>query len=220
MEHSNSIENYLKAIFSLQESNPDRILTNDIAAHLGVKSSSVTDMIKKLQAKELLVYEKYKGVKLTKKGEKAALLIIRKHRLWEVFLVNKLGYTWSEVHLIAEQLEHIISEDLIDRLDKFLEYPRYDPHGEPIPNKLGQFSKSTGQLLSTVAFGVKVQFIGVKTDDTSFLKFLEINNIALGDSFYIKSVFDLDDSFLIQTKSKEVILSKSIANLIMVEQLQ
>lgn len=217
MEHSNSIENYLKAIFSLQESNPARILTNDIAAHLSVKSSSVTDMIKKLKAKELVVYEKYKGVKLTSKGEKAALLIIRKHRLWEVFLVNKLKYTWSEVHLIAEQLEHIISEDLIDRLDKFLEYPAFDPHGEPIPNKVGQFSKRTGKLLTTVPLNCSVQLIGVKTDDTSFLKFLEINSIALGDSFIVKSVFELDDSILIQTKTKEVILSKSIASLMMVD---
>ncbi|HIE45471.1 MAG TPA: metal-dependent transcriptional regulator, partial [Flavobacteriaceae bacterium] len=128
-------ENYLKAIFSLESNSGTVISTNHIAKKLETKASSVTDMIKKLALKNLLVYTKYKGVSLSSQGRKIATSIVRKHRLWETFLVDKLGFNWDEVHDIAEQLEHIKSDKLILKLDSYLEYPQSDPHGDPIPDK-------------------------------------------------------------------------------------
>src|SRR5688500_1611165 len=135
---SNTEENYLKAIYHLSESGSKAVLTNEIAEAISTKAASVTDMIKKLSAKNLIAYEKYYGVELTTPGKTEALLIIRKHRLWETFLVQKLGFTWDEVHEVAEQLEHIQSSLLIEKLDEFLGYPKMDPHGEPIPDNNGK----------------------------------------------------------------------------------
>jgi len=134
---SQAEENYLKAIYALQNELGMAINTNLIAKKINTKASSVTDMIKKLSVKKLLTYKKYQGVQLTDKGKKVALKVIRKHRLWEYFLVKKLNYRWDEVHEIAEQLEHIKSETLIDNLETFLKYPKFDPHGDPIPDKDG-----------------------------------------------------------------------------------
>jgi DtxR family Mn-dependent transcriptional regulator len=131
-------ENYLKAIYHLSESGSKAVLTNEIAELINTKAASVTDMIKKLSVKTLITYEKYYGVKLTPHGKTEALLIIRKHRLWETFLVQKLSFTWDEVHEIAEQLEHIQSPLLIEKLDAFLGFPKMDPHGEPIPDNKGR----------------------------------------------------------------------------------
>ena len=130
--NSQTEENYLKAIFKIAENTNGKVSTNAIAEKLNTKASSVTDMIKKLAEKQLVMYEKYQGVKLTEDGEKIAIQIIRKHRLWEYFLVNTLDFKWDEVHEIAEELEHINSDALIDKLDKFLSFPQYDPHGDPI----------------------------------------------------------------------------------------
>ena len=134
---SQTEENYLKAIYSLSLKNEKLVSTNDIAKKLGTKASSVTDMLKKLADKKLVDYTKYHGTSLTKKGVKISLLIVRKHRLWETFLVEKLHFKWTEVHVLAEQLEHIKSEELTNRLEAFLEFPTHDPHGDPIPNKDG-----------------------------------------------------------------------------------
>ena len=136
------LKNYLKNIFHLQQLSPQGVSTNAIAEKLETKPSSATDMVQKLAEKEVLTYIKYKGTTLTENGRKIAANIIRKHRLWEVFLVEKLNFQWDEVHEIAEQLEHIHSEDLISRLDKFLEYPSVDPHGDPIPDSNGNFKKT------------------------------------------------------------------------------
>ncbi len=141
--HSLTEENYLKAIYRLSEIDGNKITPTSIAEAVNVNAASVIDMIKKLTEKKLINYDKVKGAKLTDKGNKTALLIVRKHRLWEVFLQDKLGYSWDEIHEMAEQLEHVQHEDLADRLDKFLGYPEYDPHGDPIP-------KSNGQLPDTV----------------------------------------------------------------------
>ena len=134
-----SEENYLKTIYHLTTSLSTEISTNAIAEMMETKASSVTDMLKKLAEKDLVHYKKYQGVFLTPKGKLAAKMIVRKHRLWEVFLVEKLDFSWDEVHEVAEQLEHIQSKKLIDKLDQFLEYPSIDPHGDPIPNAKGEW---------------------------------------------------------------------------------
>src|SRR6056300_1724498 len=137
MSYTKTEENYLKAIYVLESKFGKEVSTNELANKLDTKASSVTDMVKKLAKKELITYEKYKGVSLSKKGKNIAISIIRNHRIWEVFLVEKLHYKWDEVHEIAEQLEHIKSDELVDRLDDFLEHPSFDPHGDPIPDREG-----------------------------------------------------------------------------------
>src|SRR5690606_30039252 len=174
-----SEENYIKAIFHLQHISVEGVSTNAIADQMDTKASSVTDMIKKLAEKDLINYVKYQGVTLTEKGRKTALSIIRKHRLWEVFLVEKLDFTWDEVHEVAEQLEHIHSEKLIDRLDKLLDFPKFDPHGDPIPSKDGKFQERDKILLSELPVGEGGICVGVKDSSSSFLKFLDKNGIAL-----------------------------------------
>jgi Mn-dependent transcriptional regulator len=150
MELSITEENYIKAIFHLSEKSEQSVATNDIAAQVNATAASVSDMLKKLKQKKLITYEKYYGVKLTVEGQKQALAIVRKHRLWEVFLVDKLGYSWDEIHDLAEQLEHIRSEELIERLDKFLGNPKFDPHGDPIPDSSGKIQTVKHVLLSEV----------------------------------------------------------------------
>jgi DtxR family Mn-dependent transcriptional regulator len=176
------------------------------------KPSSVTDMIKKLSDKGLVNYKKYRGVSLTEKGSKAALSIIRKHRLWEVFLVDKLDFSWDEVHEVAEQLEHIKSEELVDKLDKHLGYPKIDPHGDPIPSKDGEFKKAIKKLLSEVKAGTQGVCIGVKDSSAAFLKFLDRNHIALGDRIKVLEKEEFDGSFLIEVDSKKMHISNQIAS--------
>ena len=147
MKFSHSEENYLKSIFHLEKLQQEEVSTNAIAEQLDTKPSSVTDMVQKLADKEMLTYVKYKGTSLTDAGRKKALSVIRKHRLWETFLVQKLDFSWEQVHEIAEQLEHIKSEELINRLDAFLDYPTVDPHGDPIPDEEGNFKKTAKKLL-------------------------------------------------------------------------
>ena len=145
-----SEENYLKVIYHLSLVSPKGVNTNAIAGMLDTKASSVTDMLKKLADKDLVAYKKYQGVTLTENGTLTAKMIVRKHRLWEVFLVDKLSFSWDEVHEIAEELEHIKSEKLINKLDSFLNYPAFDPHGDPIPNQKGEITKLQKQLLINV----------------------------------------------------------------------
>src|ERR1700760_5386 len=143
-------ENYLKAIYHLSLQSGS-VSTNQLAAALSTKAASVTDMLKKLADKELINYTKYQGVTLTSSGEKIAISIIRKHRLWEYFLVEKLNFKWDEVHDVAEELEHISSKELVDRLDSFMGYPKYDPHGDPIPDSKGQFKSHELKPVSALA---------------------------------------------------------------------
>ena len=207
-----SEENYLKTIFHLGGNDSTPISTNSIAEQMETKPSSVTDMAKKLAEKGLVNYKKYQGVYLTESGAKTALSIIRKHRLWEVFLVKKLDFTWDEVHEVAEQLEHIKSEKLIDKLDALLEFPKYDPHGDPIPTKDGKFQERDEQLLSEMHINSMGVCVGVKDSSAPFLKFLDKNNIALGKTIKILDKEDFDQSLHIEMEGKELRISHQIAS--------
>jgi DtxR family Mn-dependent transcriptional regulator len=205
-----SEENYLKAIYHLSTLKALEISTNAIAEMMETKASSVTDMLKKLAEKDLVHYKKYQGVFLTPKGKLAAKMIVRKHRLWEVFLVEKLAFSWDEVHDIAEQLEHIKSEQLINRLDDFLGNPTEDPHGDPIPDGNGQMIKVDKVLLSDLKENQVGICVGVKDTSSEFLKYLDRQEIALGSKIKVmsKEVFDL--SVTIQLDEKEIALSNKI----------
>lgn len=204
-------ENYIKTIFHLGGNDAQLISTNAIAAEMETKPSSVTDMAKKLADKKLLNYVRYQGVSLTTMGIKTALNIIRKHRLWEVFLVKKLDFTWDEVHEVAEQLEHIKSEKLIDQLDKLLDFPKYDPHGDPIPSKNGEFLERDKELLSELPIHSKGICVGVKDTSAAFLKFLDKNHIALGNEISVLEKEAFDDSLLIKIGNRELQISNQIA---------
>ena len=205
-------ENHLKAIFHLSIDEKIGVSTNAIAQNLKTKAPSVTDMLKKLSDKKLVTYKKYQGVLLTEEGRKTALNIVRKHRLWEVFLVEKLNFNWSEVHEVAEQLEHIKSKKLTNELDKFLDYPTKDPHGDPIPNTAGFIKYTSKALLSDLKVGDKGTFVGVKDSSSAFLKFLDKRNIALGSSIEILHIEDFDDSLHIGLDESNLTISKKSAN--------
>lgn len=215
MTHSE--ENYLKAIFHIGKGGVNEISTNAIAEQMDTKPSSVTDMIKKLSEKKLVHYKKYKGVSLTVSGRSLALSIVRKHRLWEVFLVEKLDFSWDEVHMVAEQLEHIKSEKLIDRLDKLLGFPKYDPHGDPIPDKDGNFKVMDKKLLNELAVNDKGICVGVKDSSSQFLKFLDKNNIALGHLIEVTDKEDFDGSFQLKINGNSFNVSSQIASNLFVQ---
>ena len=207
-----SEENYLKAIYHLTASLETEVSTNAIAEMMETKASSVTDMLKKLSEKDLVNYKKYQGVSLTENGKLSAKMIVRKHRLWEVFLVEKLNFSWDEVHDIAEQLEHIKSEQLINRLDDFLGNPTEDPHGDPIPDENGRIIKIEKYLLSELTENQIGVCVGVKDTSSEFLKYLDKQGIALGSKieFLSRETFDL--SVRIKIDSKELSISNKIAS--------
>ncbi|MEM6720959.1 MAG: metal-dependent transcriptional regulator [Bacteroidota bacterium] len=207
-----SEENYLKAIYHLSDMTDGGISTNAIAERMNTKASSVTDMIKKLSEKGLVHYKRYKGSELTEKGTLVAANIIRKHRLWEVFLVEKLNFTWDEVHDVAEQLEHIKSEKLIDQLDAFLGFPKRDPHGDPIPDKDGNISDHADVLLITLDANEKGIIVGVKDSSSSFLKYLDKQGITLGKKIKVIDKEPFDNSMKIRIKKEEFTISQQIAN--------
>lgn len=196
-------ENYLKCIYMLSEHNPESVSTNAIAAQLGTSAASVTDMLKRLTDKELTLYEKYKGVRLSPSGQRIATQLIRKHRLWETFMVEKLGFTWDEVHNVAEQLEHIQSEQLIDRLDAFLGYPRFDPHGDPIPDKDGQFAYRQQVRLSQLLVGQRAVVVGVAEHTTPFLQYVQQLQLTIGSELIVLQKFDFDSSLLVRINDKQ-----------------
>ncbi|GEC79359.1 metal-dependent transcriptional regulator [Flavobacterium aquatile] len=207
-----SEENYIKVIYHLSLVSPKGVNTNAIAGMLDTKASSVTDMLKKLSDKELVSYQKYQGVTLTESGFQSAKMIVRKHRLWEVFLVEKLNFAWDEVHEIAEELEHIKSEALINKLDEFLEFPDFDPHGDPIPNANGEIKKVNKLLLSEAALNTEYKCVGVKDSSSDFLKYLDKQKIALGSKIKVKEKESFDDTLLVEIDSRELTLSNKIAN--------
>ncbi|WP_299248917.1 metal-dependent transcriptional regulator [uncultured Lacinutrix sp.] len=204
-------ENYIKAIYHLGQQGMETVSTNAIADSLNTKASSVTDMLKKLAEKNYADYIKYQGVILTKKGKKIAVGIIRKHRLWEVFLVEKLNFTWDEVHEVAEDLEHIQSEKLTDELDAFLEHPTHDPHGDPIPDKNGNFKQIEKILLSKALVGSKYQCVGVKDTSSTFLKYLDANEIALGTELKVLHKEPFDQSIKIKLNGRDTTVSQNVA---------
>ena len=209
---THSAENYLKTIYHLSQSNPDGVSTNAIAAMLDTKASSVTDMIKKLAERDLILYQKYQGVVLTDSGRMAAKMIVRKHRLWEVFLVETLDFSWDEVHEIAEELEHIKSDKLIEKLSAFLNHPKLDPHGDPIPNSKGEIPTVEKKLLSEIEVGKNVVCVGVKDTSSAFLKFLNKHGIALGEEMQIVAREEFDGSMSLLVAKQEITISNKIAN--------
>jgi len=207
-----SEENYLKSIYHLGKQGSASVSTNAIAEKMTTKASSVTDMLKKLAEKKLANYEKYQGVSLTNEGRKTAISVIRKHRLWEFFLVNKLNFSWDEVHDVAEQLEHIKSQKLINELDAFLEFPTHDPHGDPIPDREGNYTKIDKILLSQVQIGESCICVGVKDSSTQFLKYLDKNKIALGTQLKVVAKETFDNSITLKMNEIDLIISQVIAN--------
>ncbi|WP_162126687.1 metal-dependent transcriptional regulator [Flavobacterium phycosphaerae] len=206
-----SEENYLKIIYHLSVVSKTEISTNAIAQEMQTKASSVTDMLKKLAEKELVSYQKYQGVSLTEKGFFAAKMIVRKHRLWEVFLVEKLDFTWDEVHEIAEELEHIQSDKLINKLDAFLDFPSKDPHGDPIPDKDGNIAKVEKQLLSELGINKTGICVGVKDSSTGFLQYLDKQKIALGSKIRILEKESFDNSLTIEIDGNKLLITHKIA---------
>jgi DtxR family transcriptional regulator, Mn-dependent transcriptional regulator len=191
---SQTEENYLKAIYKITESEGKSASTNAIAAAMNTAAASVTDMIGRLDKKGFVNYVKSKGATLSPEGEIAAKSLVRKHRLWEVFLCEKMGYAWDECHELAEELEHIQSDDLINRLDNFLGKPQYDPHGDPIPDAEGNFALRSQVLLSEMALGSKGIVVGVKEHGSPFLQFLDKQKLILGAKVKILEIFEFDDS--------------------------
>lgn len=204
-------ENYLKAIchLSIKE---ESVSTNEIAASLSTKAASVTDMLKKLAEKGLINYTKYQGVTLTAAGEKVALNIIRKHRLWEYFLVEKLNFKWDEVHDVAEELEHISSKELVDRLDDFMGNPKYDPHGDPIPDRNGKFKAHELKRVSTMEVNHVGVISGVREHSPAFLQYLEKQQLVIGKKIKIAEINSYDHSVILSVEDKRVHISREVAN--------
>ncbi len=205
-------ENYLKAIYRLSEGGTKSVLTNEIAESMSTKAASVTDMVKKLSLKNLIGYEKYYGVTITRQGKAEALMVIRKHRLWETFLVDTLNFTWDEVHDVAEQLEHIQSDLLIEKLDEFLGFPTSDPHGHPIPDKNGKINMVSQLPLSESPGSKKLVVRSVKDGSASFLQYLSKIGIYIGARVVILEKVEFDGSLeiLIDGK-KKVFISREVA---------
>ena len=216
---SQSEENYLKTIYHLSLISNKGITTNAIAKKLETKASSVTDMVQKLSEKELIIYKKYQGVTLTEFGKKTATNIVRKHRLWEVFLVEKLNFSWDEVHDVAEQLEHIKSPKLINQLDALLGFPTHDPHGDPIPDKDGYANIVDKILLSTLNKDESGVCVGVNDSSSEFLRFLDKKKITLGKKINVLEKEDFDDSLSIIINDKKFSISQKIANNLYIKKL-
>ena len=211
MNTSFTEENYLKAIYHLSKDDNGTVSTNALSESLNTKAASVTDMLKKLADKELINYEKYQGVTLTSAGKQKAIHIIRKHRLWEVFLVNKLNFKWDEVHDLAEQLEHIHSEKLINQLEEFLDFPETDPHGDPIPDKNGVLKSQELISISKMNIGENGKISGVTAYSKDFLQYLEKTGLILGENIKIIDKINFDGAVVIALNNKEQTISREVA---------
>jgi DtxR family Mn-dependent transcriptional regulator len=197
-------ENYLKAIYKIGRKMEKGVNTNSISHELDTKAASVTDMIKRLDEKGLVSYKKYQGVTLTNTGKKVAIEVLRKHRLWELFLVEKLGFGWDEVHDIAEELEHINSTKLINKLDQFLGFPKYDPHGDPIPDKNGTITSRHENLVNELKINEKGIIVGVKDSSTSFLQYLDECGLILGKTVELIALIDYDESMNLRLEGNKI----------------
>lgn len=206
-------ENYLKSIYAIEQNNTSgEVSVNEIAERMQTRPATVTDMLRKLSEKDLIHYEKYKKVQVTRTGILLALQIIRKHRLWETFLHDKLNFSWDEVHEVAEQLEHIHSPKLIDRLDEYLGYPQYDPHGDPIPNSLGELPTSSNLLLSESDLLVPAIVVAVKDTSSPFLQQMERLGLQIGTVLTVKERMPYDNSIHIQVgEGTDIMLSEKTA---------
>lgn len=209
---SQTEENYLKAIFKICEKESKAASTNAIAKEMTTSAASVTDMLKRLAKKGLINYQKHKGVTLTDQGDKIATNLIRKHRLWEVFLVEKLNFSWDEVHIIAEQLEHIKSPELVERLDQFLGSPKFDPHGDPIPDADGNFAQRKQMLLSELKVKEQGIIVGVEESSTAFLQYLNKMELVLGVKVRVIEVFEYDESVkILINETQELVVSSKVS---------
>lgn len=211
-------ENYLKAIYHLSDGGSKSVLTNELAEAMNTKAASVTDMIKKLSAKQVISYEKYYGVNVTSKGKIEALLVIRKHRLWETFLVDKLGFRWDEVHDVAEQLEHINSPRLIQKLDEFLGFPKVDPHGDPIPDNKGKIKLLPLIPVDQLKAGYHGKIAAVKDSDSNLLKFLDKIGAKPGTKIKILGKEEYDESMEILIDDHRVFISREVSQNILVSE--
>ncbi len=217
MSFSVTEENYIKAIFHLQQED-GTVSTNELAAELHTKPASVTDMLKKLKAKKLLTYERYKGVRLNTEGKKLALAIVRKHRLWEYFLVDTLQFGWDEVHEVAEELEHVSSKKLVEKLDAFLGYPKFDPHGDPIPDSHGKMMVQQQINLIDLTLNKMAEVSGVGSQSTELLELLKHKNIGIGTKLEVKRKFSFDHSIEIKIKNQNAFtISQQLAQALFVK---
>ncbi|PZX56986.1 DtxR family iron (metal) dependent repressor [Algoriphagus ratkowskyi] len=205
-------ENYLKAIYHLSDGGTKSVSTNDVAAEIKTKAASVSDMLRKLGEKEVIEYRKYYGVNITEEGKKRALQTIRKHRLWEVFLVDKLQFAWDEVHEVAEELEHIQSPLLIQRLDEFLNYPKFDPHGDPIPDEFGDVRARPRVALIEMDINQTGQIVAVKDSSAAFLKYLDKVGAYIGARIKVLDKVEFDGSMeILVDQKKTLFMSKDVA---------
>lgn len=211
-------ENYIKTIYLLQQVD-ENVTTNEVAATMNTKAASVTDMLKKLKGKKILNYEKYRGFRLSTEGKKIALSIVRKHRLWEYFLVDKLQFGWDEIHEVAEEMEHITSKKLIDKLDAFLGYPKFDPHGDPIPDTNGRMIIQHQVNLSDLTPNTSAEITMVGSQSTELLELLKHKNITIGTRIEVKQKFSFDNSIEIKIKTQQpFIISQQLAQVLFVKQ--
>jgi DtxR family transcriptional regulator, Mn-dependent transcriptional regulator len=219
MSQTLSEENYLKAIFHVGKEGHEKVSVTAISEALDINPASVIDMLKKLVAKKMITYEKTRGAKLTSNGKAIAISIIRKHRLWEVFLQEKLGYAWDQVHEIAEQLEHIHYPDLAERLDKFLGSPKYDPHGDPIPSEKGEMLDMNRIMLQEASNGKTYKVVGVKDTSPEFLQYLKQLEIGIGTKITVLDKISFDNSIVLRVgKNIQTTVSKVFSqNLLMLE---
>lgn len=211
MGYTSTEENYIKAIYHLEHAH-GKVSTNILSVEMNTRPASVTDMLKKLETKKLVHYKKYKGFSLTEHGTRTALTVVRKHRLWEFFLVNKLGFEWDEVHSMAEELEHISSEKLTSRLDDFLGNPAFDPHGDPIPDHKGKIKTIRQECLADANVKKTVTVSSVKNQSAEMLELLRHFNIGIGTKLKILKKFEFDDSLEVKVeKLPPTIISKQVA---------
>lgn len=211
-----SEENYLKALYKLSSKQVKKVNNIALAKSLDLNPATVLEMVRKLEKRNDIEIKADKSISLTEKGKKRALLTIRKHRLWEVFLVDKLAYKWSEVHDLAEQLEHIESDDLINRLEAFLDYPSFDPHGDPIPDRKGKIRYATSMPLLECQPGKAYEVLGLAETNDPFLNLLNKLHIQLGTKLKLIEHNSFDNSLLVSIQKKEIILSEKIASNILV----
>ena len=209
-------ENYLKAIFHLLDSE-NQVTVNELSKFLQIKMPSVNSMMKKFADKDWVIYETYKPIKVTELGRKEAAIVVRKHRLTEMFLVEKMGFGWENVHEIAEQLEHVHSEDFFDKMDEILNFPKVDPHGEPIPDKDGIIITQNLKKLSECKVNDMVILTSVTISTDDFLNYLNQRNLALGVDILIKNIEKFDGSMQIEFSDRTEVLSKMVCEKLLVK---